>query len=139
MGSSLLVDDVVDGGGAVMVGFGAAVVRGKVVGLGLAGEVVCVWIGCGRGHVVLVALAGGVEVSGRLLTGGHRNVAGEGESSSFLASSNLISLVEDVSVFAMIWVVSNGSSFVSISTEGVRSQSGDSCSMMGRERQWCGR
>ena len=47
-------------------------------------------------------MAGGVEVSGRLLTGGHSKVVGEGESSSFLASSNLISLVEDVSVFAMI-------------------------------------
>ena len=40
MGSSLLVDDVVDGGGAVMVGVVAAVVRGKEVGLGLGGGVV---------------------------------------------------------------------------------------------------
>ena len=48
------------------------------------------------------SLAGGVVLSGRLLTGGHRSVEGEGESSSFLASSNLISLVEDVSVFALI-------------------------------------
>ena len=39
-GSSLLVEDVVDGGGAVMLGFGAAVARGKVVDLGLAGDVV---------------------------------------------------------------------------------------------------
>ena len=46
------------------------------------------------------ALAGGVELSGRLLTGGHGSV--ERESSSVLASSNLISLVEDVSVFALI-------------------------------------
>ena len=48
------------------------------------------------------ALAGGVELSGRLLTGGHGSVERDGESSSVLASSNLISLVEDGSVFAVI-------------------------------------
>ena len=35
MGSSLLVEDVVDGGGAVMLGFGAAVARGKGGGFGV--------------------------------------------------------------------------------------------------------
>ena len=39
-GSSLLVEDVVDGGGAVMLGLGQTVARGKVVDLGLAGAVV---------------------------------------------------------------------------------------------------
>ena len=48
------------------------------------------------------ALAGGLELSGRLLTGGHGSVERGGESSSVLASSNLISLAEDVSVFALI-------------------------------------
>ena len=48
------------------------------------------------------ALAGGVELSGRLLTGGHGSVEREGGASSVLTSSNLISLVEDVSVFALI-------------------------------------
>ena len=77
-------------------------------------------------------MAGGVEVSGRLLTGGQRNAELEGESSSFLVSSNLASLVEEVSDFAVICGGSKVSSLVSITTEGLRSQSGDSCSMEGR-------
>ena len=40
---------------------------------------------CGTGG----ALAGGVEESVKLLTGGQRNAGLEGESSSFLVSSNL--------------------------------------------------
>ena len=64
-----------------------------------------------------------MEVSGRLLTGGQRNVEWEGESSSFLVSWNLTSLVGDVSVFALICVGSKVSSLVSITTEGLRSQS----------------
>ena len=87
---------------------------------------------CGTGG----ALAGGVEESGKLLTGGQRNAGLEGESSSFLVSSNFDLRSEGGFGFCRnMCVGSKISSLVSITMEGLRSQSGDSC---GRSCRGCG-
>ena len=71
--------------------------------------------------------------SGKLLTGGQRNGGLEGESSSLVVSSRLTSVVGKVS--DLVGRRSKISSFVSITTEGLLPQSGDSGSMDG-EQGW---
>ena len=78
------------------------------------------------------ALAGGgvdvVEVlSGTALTGGQSMGVCCGESSSFFVSSSLVSLVDDSTASALVRC--GASSFTSIDSVGVRSQSGESFSM----------
>ena len=78
------------------------------------------------------ALAGGnvdvVEVlSGTVLTGGQSMGVCCGECSSFFVSSNLVSLVGDSA--ASVLVRFGVSSFTSMDSVGVRSQSGESYSM----------
>ena len=78
------------------------------------------------------AFAGGdvdvVEVlSGTVLTGGQSVGVCCGESSSFFVSSNLVSLVDDSTASALVRC--GASSFTSINSVGVRSQSGESYSM----------
>ena len=75
------------------------------------------------------AFAGGdvdvVEVfSGTVLTGGQSMGVCCGESSSFFVSSNLVSLVEGSTASALVRC--GASSFTSIDSVGVRSQSGES-------------
>ena len=75
------------------------------------------------------AFAGGdvdvVEVfSGTVLTGGQSMGVCCGESSSFFVSSNLVSLVDGSAGSALVRC--GGSSFTSIDSVGVRSQSGES-------------
>ena len=130
MGSSLLVEEELDGGGAGVCGL----VAGKFFR-----EEVALRVGRGGARVDRLrydvcdtggALAGGVVGSGKLLTGGQRNGGLEGESSSLVVSSGLTSVVGEVS--DLVGRCSKISSFVSITTEGLRSQSGDSGSMDGR-------
>ena len=78
------------------------------------------------------ALAGGnvdaVEVlSGTVLTGGQSMGVCCGECSSFFVSSNLVSLVGDSTASALVRC--GVSSFTSMDSVGVRSQSGESYSM----------